>query len=137
MIDLVYWLRNLLFFDIPLLYYHVNLRSSINFCRYISFFWDISSKSNIFCFFVTVSELFCGEVIKNFIILSEILLPIKSPVVAYAAFLIVFFAVVLSAFVVDLHDKQSAWLTCFWLSLVIFLAKDTFNPCNLLQMLDF
>ena len=32
MVDLVYCLKKLLFFDIPLLYYYINLRSSILFC---------------------------------------------------------------------------------------------------------
>ena len=46
MVDLVYYLANLFFFDIPLLYYYINPRSSIP-----------SS-----CAFVTVSELFRCEV---------------------------------------------------------------------------
>ena len=32
MFDFVYCLTNLLFFNIPLLYYYINLRSSIVFC---------------------------------------------------------------------------------------------------------
>ena len=37
MIDLVYWPTNLLFFDIPILYYYISLRSSKIFWRYIPF----------------------------------------------------------------------------------------------------
>ena len=73
--NLVYYLRDLLFFDISLLYYHINLRSSIILCLFsedIYFFW--------YFFFTSVSELFCGEVLEIFVILSAILLPIKSPV---------------------------------------------------------
>ena len=71
-------------FGIPLLYYYFSLRSSIIFY--------LSSGDTYFplgislsCFFVTVSELFCGEFLEIFVILSATLLPIKSPV-AFAVF---------------------------------------------------
>ena len=84
MVGLVYYLTNLSFFDIPLLYYYINLRSSIIFCL---------SSGNIFlslgislqCSFVIVAELFSGELLETFVILLAILLPNKSPV-ASAAF---------------------------------------------------
>ena len=54
MVDLMYCLTNLLFIDIPLLYYYINLRSLIIcrlfFWKYISFFRYFSIKSNFFCF---------------------------------------------------------------------------------------
>ena len=84
MVDLMYYLTNLLFFDILLLYYYTNLRSSIIFCLvsgdiYLSF--DISLSSAIFSVsFITVPELFCGKVFEAFVILLAILLLIKSPV---------------------------------------------------------
>ena len=79
MIDLVYYLKNLSFFDIPLLYYYINLRLSIIFCfcsRDICIYLGISLS----CSFVIVSELFCGELLQTFVILLAILLPIKSTV---------------------------------------------------------
>ena len=96
---LMYYLTNLLFFGIPLLYYYINLRSAI-------IFWlssgDIyfSLAISLTCSFVTVSELFCSEVFKIFIILPAILIPIKSPVTS-AVFLISLFKAVLSASVAD------------------------------------
>ena len=79
MVDLVYCQTNLLFFDIPLLYYYINLRSSIIFCfssgdTYLSLSISLSYS------FVTVSELFCCNTFEIFVILSAILLPIKSPI---------------------------------------------------------
>ena len=60
MVDLVYYLINLLFFDIPLLYYYVNLRTSIIFCLYsgdINLSLGISLSSPIFSVsFPTVSS---------------------------------------------------------------------------------
>ena len=72
-------LKNLLLFDIPLLYCYINLRSSITF--YLSsgdtcLSLDISLLSS----FVFVSEYFCSEVFETFVILSAILFPIKSPI---------------------------------------------------------
>ena len=64
MADLVYCLSNLLFFDIPLLYYYNNFRSAIIFClppgdMYLSF---------LSCLFATASELFCCEFFETFVI---------------------------------------------------------------------
>ena len=78
MFDLVYYPTNLIFFDIPLLYYCINLRSSIIFCLspediYLSLGISLSRS------FLSVPEFFCREVLETFVILSGILLPIKSP----------------------------------------------------------
>ena len=73
----MYCLANLLFFDIPLLYYYTSLNSSIICCLFpgdiylsfgISFSLSASSKS------------FCDDFFEKFVILSAILLPIESPV---------------------------------------------------------
>ena len=79
MVDFVYYLTNLLFSYIPLLYYYINLRSSIIFCLssgdiYLSFGISLSRS------FLIISELFCGKLLETFVILLAILLPIKSPV---------------------------------------------------------
>ena len=74
MVDLIHCLVDLLSFDIPLLCLCTNLNSSIKSClfsgdTYLSF--GISSS------FLTASKLFC-EVFETYVILSAILLPIKS-----------------------------------------------------------
>ena len=51
--------------------------------------------------FVTVSKLFCCKFFETFVILSVILLPIKSPV-ASSVFLMTIFKEVLSASVADI-----------------------------------
>ena len=84
MVDLVYCPRNLLLFEIPLLYCYINLRSSIMFCLssgdiYLSLGISLSYS------FVTVFELFCGDIFETFGNLSPVLLPIKS-LVASAVF---------------------------------------------------
>ena len=79
MVDLVYYLRNLLFLNIPLLYYYINLRSSIIFCLSSEDIY-LSLDISLSCSFVLVSELFCSELLETFVILLAILLPIKSPV---------------------------------------------------------
>ena len=78
MVNLLDYLTNLLFFDIPLLYYYINLISSIIFCLSTE---DIYLTLRIFlsCLFVIVSELFYHELLAAFLILLAILLPIKSP----------------------------------------------------------
>ena len=88
-----------MFFGITLLYYYINLISSIIFCLssgnmhlFLGFSWS--------CSFVIVSELFCGELLETFVILSSILLPIKS-LVASAVFSMTFFKENLSASVAD------------------------------------
>ena len=84
MVDFVHYLKSLLFFDISLLYYYITLRSSIIFCLFsgdIYLSLGISLSRPIFyASFVTISELFCGEVLETFVILSAILLPIEYPV---------------------------------------------------------
>ena len=53
--------------------------------NFMSFFWRyiyISLNISLICSFVTVSELFCGEIFYTFVILSTILLPIKSRVIS-------------------------------------------------------
>ena len=87
-------LTNLLFFDVPLLYYYINLNSSIICCLfsgdiYLSF--GISLLGSVF-------SLFCDEA---FVILSAILLLIKSPV-AYAVFKIALFEKVFIASILNL-----------------------------------
>ena len=129
--DLVYYLINLFFFDIPSFYYYINLRSSIIFCLfsgdiYISFFRYFSIKSKFSASFITVSELFCDEVIETLLILSALLLPIKSPV-ASAIFWIALSEAVLSAYVVDYW----ACSRNFWLYLplkLLFIFSPIFSP---------
>ena len=84
MVDLVCYLVNLSFFDIPLLYFYINLISLIIFCLFsgdtylslgISLIIPIFSSS-----FVTVFELLCSEFLETFVILSAVSLSIKSPV---------------------------------------------------------
>ena len=81
MSDLVYYLTSSLFFDVSLLYYYINFRSSVIFCLFsgdIYLSLGISLSSPIFsASFITASELLCGEVLKTFVILSAILLPVK------------------------------------------------------------
>ena len=76
MVDLMCYLKNLLFFDIPLLYYYANLNSSILCCPFSGgIYLSFSISSSI----LTTFKLFC-EVFGVFVILSTILLPTKSPV---------------------------------------------------------
>ena len=79
MVDLVYCLASLLFFDLPLLYYYINLNLSIICC--------FSSRDICLSFGIPVSRSTVSEVfwVDFFVILLATLLPIKSPV-ASAAF---------------------------------------------------
>ena len=79
MVNFAYCLTSLLFFDISLLYYYINLRLS---WFLIDCFpsGEIYHSLGISSYFVTVSELFCGEVSETVVISSAILLPIKLPV---------------------------------------------------------
>ena len=87
MVHFVRCLTSLLFFDILLLYYiilyyYINFRSSIIVCLCsgeIYLFLHISLSIPILSF-LFVTELLCDEVFETFVILSAILLPIKSPV---------------------------------------------------------
>ena len=76
MVDLVYCATDLLFFDIPLLYYYINLRSSIDSCLFSGDIYLSSGNSLSNLVFsastVTASKLFCGEVFEIFVILSAI-----------------------------------------------------------------
>ena len=92
MIDLEYYIINLLFFDIPLLYCYINLRSSIIF--YLSsgdIYFSLSYSFS--CSFLFASELFSSKHLEALVILpscdlttaSAILFPIRS-LVASAAF---------------------------------------------------
>ena len=86
MVNLVYYWTNLLFYDIPLLYFSVDLRSSIIFCLSTG---DIYLSLGIYlsCPFVIVSELFSSELLDTFVIMSVISLPIKSPVASFCCVL--------------------------------------------------
>ena len=111
---MIWCLTDLLFFDTPLLYYYINLRSSIIFCLFSG---DVDLSSGIFlpCSFVTVSKLFCCGFFQTFVILAVILLPIKSPV-SSAAFWIAVFEAVLNASVADC----SAWSRSFYMITQVF-----------------
>ena len=89
---------NLLFFDIPLLYYYINFRSSVIFC--LSSGDYLSLGISLSYLFVNVYELLCCGCFETPVILLAILLPIKSPV-ASAIFLITLLEVVLSVSVAD------------------------------------
>ena len=70
MVDFVYCLTNLLFFDIQLLYYYISFRSSIIFGLssgdiYLSLGISLSYS------FLTVSDLFCCEFFETFVILPS------------------------------------------------------------------
>ena len=88
--DLVCYLTNLLFFDILLLDYYINLRSIV-LCLFSE---DISLSLGIFLSYsiVTVSELFLGEILEAFLILLAILLPLKSPVASAVFWISIFVA---------------------------------------------
>ena len=114
MVDLMYCLASLLFSDIPLSYYYINLKSSTVFClisreRYLS----LGIFSTFSVSFVTVSELFCGKAFENFVILSAVLLLVKSPVTS-ALFKIALFKAVLSASVADffVHQEVFGYIYC-------------------------
>ena len=86
MVDLAYCLKNLLFFDISLLYYYINVKSSITFCL-ASGDIHFSLGISLSCSYVTISELFYCNAFETCVILSANLLPTKSQV-ASADFLI-------------------------------------------------
>ena len=72
----MYWPTNLLFFDIPLLYYYTNLNSSIIYCLFSGDIYLSFGISILFSFFNCNS---LGDFFETLVILSAILLPIKSP----------------------------------------------------------
>ena len=53
--------KTLIFFDTQLLYYCINLRPSLIFCTYSGDI-HLSLGISLWCPFVTISELFCGNV---------------------------------------------------------------------------
>ena len=113
------------YFIIILLYYYINLKSLViyNYYIYVYLFIDMCICLGVsFPFsFVNVSELFCGEFLETFVILSAILLPIKSAVPS-AVFWITLFKVVLSASLADyLPLSRSFWLYLPSKFLLIFL----------------
>ena len=126
MVNMGYYLTNLLFFDIPLLYYYIRYQIINNF---LSFFWRYMSFFRCFsiffisnCFWV----IFC-EFLETFVILSAIVSPIKSPVTS-TVFWITLFEVVLSASV----TYCLAWSRFFWLYLpltfLLILFYQKFSP---------
>ena len=100
-------------FDIPLLYYYINIRSSIIFCLSS---WDIclSLGISLSCPFITLSELFCSELFENFVIISATSL-LRKLLVGCAFFRIALSEVVLNASVIDCL----AWPRNFWLYLLL------------------
>ena len=71
-------LTNLLFFDIPLLYYDTNLISLLLWClfsgaTYLPFGTSVSLLASLFCEYNSFGGF------KKLVILSTILFPIKSP----------------------------------------------------------
>ena len=114
----IYWKIICIFFDITLLYYFLNFRSPIICCLFsgdIHFSFGIFLSRPIFAFsFAVGSRLFFHEVIRTFIILSAILLPIKSPVASAVFFNYSF----VSIFSVSVPDRL-AWSKRFWLYIVL------------------
>ena len=95
----------------------INLRPLIKYCIFsgdTSFFCISLSNPIFFVSVSTVPELFSYKPLQTFVTLSEILLPIKSPV-AFAVILIAIFEAVLSASV----TYCLAWSKGFWLYLSI------------------
>ena len=69
MVELVHCLTFLLFFDISLLYYYINLRSSIIFCLFSE---DVYLSLGISVSLSIVSEVFCGKSFEVLVILLAI-----------------------------------------------------------------
>ena len=100
MIDLMLCrLTNLLFLDISSLYCYTNLNSSIICCLSPGDMCNFFSASiSSFCYSLECNSV--GDFLEGVVILSAILLPIKSPV-ASAVFWIALFKAVFIASVVD------------------------------------
>ena len=96
MVDLMHCLANLLCFDIPLLYFYINLNSSI-ICCFSS--GDIYLSLGISLLALSKCNSF-KDFVETLVISSAILLPIKSPV-ASAVFLIAVLEAVFIGFVED------------------------------------
>ena len=126
MVDLMYYLTNLSFFDIPLLCYYINLEWWIICClfgRYASFVWHFSIKSYIFCFTFKCFWTILWWTSWYFVVTSAILLPAKSTV-ASAFFWIALFEAVLSASVTDCSTCSRS----FWLYLLLKFLIVIFLP---------
>ena len=98
------------------------------FCRYYLFLWVVISTSSSF-------DNYLLDFLETLVILSAILLPIKSPV-ASAVFWTALFEAVFIASVVDfLTVSRSFWLYLLFKFLPMFLAKDK-NPYPLTYVLS-
>ena len=85
--------NKLIIFDIPLLYYCIILQWSKDLCLIsgdmcLSFGVSLSSVSLFSISFVTDFKIFCGNVYENFVILSGVWLPVKSPVASVVLWII-------------------------------------------------
>ena len=121
-------LPNLLFFGIPLLYYYINLNSSIISylsCGDIYLPFGISLLASYECNFGEGSVF--GVFFETLVILSAILLPIKSPVPSDFFRVSLFEAIFIASVAYFLALSISFWLYLLLIFLPIFLAKDK-NP---------
>ena len=99
MLDLVYCLTSLLFFDVPLFCSFINLKSWKTLCLSYGDIY-LSSGICLSCPLITASESFCGEPLETFVTLLATLLPIKLPF-ASDFFWIAFFEAFLRTSVAD------------------------------------
>ena len=128
MLDLVYYLTNLLFFDIPLLYCYINLRSSIVFClffwRYTSFLGNSSLCSFVIIYWTILrwtSWDFCNSISNS--ITDQINSCFWCFLFFYFLFFLFFFEVVLSTSVADcLACSRTFWLYLLLTFSFIFLS---------------
>ena len=100
MVDFMYCLTNLLFFDTPLWYYNSSFCCLFSGDIYLSFGISIWLLASSFCECNSVDCNSPEDIFEKFVILSPILLPIKSPV-ASAVFWIALFEAVFIGSVVD------------------------------------
>ena len=123
MVDLMYYLTNLLFFYIPLLNHYINVRSSIMFCLSCGDTY-LSLRISLSCSFVIVSELSCGQLLETFIILLAILLPVKSPV-ASAVFdiLLLYYYINLRSSITFCFSSGDIYISFFKYFFIIFIFK--------------
>ena len=119
MVDLMH-----LIFDVPLLYYYGSLNSSIICClfsgdMYLSFGVSDSSFTSIFC-----DRNFVEEFFETLVILSPILLLIKSPITS-AIFWIALFEVVFIACIVDFLQYEGFFDHIYCVNVYLWLLKKT------------
>ena len=116
---LMYYLMNLLFFGIPVLYYCTDLNSSVIcfFSGNICLFFGISVSS------LATSKLLCDDCFETLVILSAILLPIKSPVAPAVFWITLFEAVFITCIVDFLALSKSFWLYLLLKFLPTFLTN--------------